>query len=58
MSDIRKKRINIFRIIFTVILLIFVWLGESWALYLSITLLSISNEIMSFLLIKVIEAYE
>jgi len=53
MSKIIKE--SIIRWIFTIILLIFIWLGYKWALYLLITFITIGLEITQLLLNKYLE---
>lgn len=41
---------HLIRILITIVLLVFVWRGEDWALYLAVTLLTIGNEILTVVL--------
>lgn len=43
------------RIAVTIIFLVFMWLGHKWALYLAVTMISISIELIGYLLIKLIK---
>lgn len=42
------------RIATTVVFLVFMWLGHTWALYLAVTMISLSIELIGYLLMKLI----